>query len=75
MNDPLLVTILHSSANLTEHLEDEDLIDELVFAVPLDPLEQVPSFTILHDDHYPLDGRKHHRVEDFDHMWVIHLGL
>ena len=75
MDDLRLVTVIHRPANLLKHLHDDALIQRLVSAISLDPLVQVASLAVLHDDdHAPVRGDADGIVY-LDHVRVVYLGL
>lgn len=75
MDDSLLVAAVNGLTQLLEHLKDELLVEEIVFPVSLDPLEQVASLAVLHHDEQLLVVGDVDRVVDFHHMFIINAGL
>lgn len=69
------MTTVHSLTDLIQHLQYNGLIESLVFTIPLHPLHEVASLTILHHNEQ-LSGRGDlDRVKYLDHMLVVNLGL
>ncbi len=75
MNDLLLVTVIHSLTDLFEHSENERLIQKLVSPVANDPLQEVSSHAVLHDDHQSVHRGDLYGVQYLDNVDVLHSGL
>ena len=75
MDDSLLVAAVNGLTQLLEHLKDELLVEEIVFPVSLDPLEQVASLAVLHHNEQLLGVGDVDRVVDFHHMFIVNAGL
>ena len=75
MDDSLLVAAVNGLTQLLEHLKDELLVEEIVFPVSRDPLEQVASLAVLHHNEQLLGVGDVDRVVDFHHMFIIDTGL
>lgn len=75
MDDPLLMAMEHCLTDLLEHAEDNGLIQSLVTSVPLNPLQEVASLTILHHYDDPINGGNVDSIKDLDHMDVVEFCL
>ena len=75
MDDSLLMAAMDSLTKFMEHLKDDFLIEQLVFPVSLDPLEEVASLAVLHHNEKLLGVLYVDRVVDLHHVLVINCGL